>query len=54
MAGKRNHYECQQCGYQTPRWLGRCPECGAWGGLTEVSVPAAAPAPRSGSPVSLD
>ena len=21
---------CQECGYNTPKWLGRCPECGAW------------------------
>ncbi len=36
MAGRRSHFECQQCGYQAPRWLGRCPDCGAWGSLTEV------------------
>ena len=53
MAGKRNHYECQQCGHQTPRWLGRCPDCGAWGGLTEVPAPAAGPAPRGGAVVSM-
>lgn len=21
---------CQSCGYQTPKWLGRCPDCGQW------------------------
>ena len=26
---------CQACGYRTPRWLGRCPECGEWGSLSE-------------------
>jgi DNA repair protein RadA/Sms len=36
MAGKKSYYECQQCGYQAPRWLGRCPDCGTWGSLTEV------------------
>lgn len=35
MAKIRTHFECQQCGYQTPRWMGRCPECGGWGTLTE-------------------
>lgn len=34
--GKRSYYECQQCGHQTPRWLGRCPDCGTWGSLAEV------------------
>ncbi len=43
MAGKRSHFECQQCGYQAPRWLGRCPDCGAWGSLVEVLAPAGAP-----------
>lgn len=35
MAKIRTHFECQQCGYQTPRWMGRCPECGGWGTLLE-------------------
>ena len=48
MAGKRSYYECQQCGYQAPRWLGRCPDCGAWGSLTEVLVPAGSPSGVSG------
>lgn len=26
---------CTNCGYQTAKWLGRCPECGAWGTLEE-------------------
>ncbi|MBJ7513895.1 MAG: DNA repair protein RadA, partial [Acidimicrobiia bacterium] len=33
---------CTDCGAQTPRWLGRCPECGAWNTLVEeVAVPQA-------------
>lgn len=35
MARIKTHFECQQCGYQAPRWLGRCPECGNWGTLVE-------------------
>lgn len=23
-------FQCQQCHYETPQWLGRCPACGAW------------------------
>jgi DNA repair protein RadA/Sms len=30
-----NPYICQQCGYQSIKWLGRCPECGAWESLIE-------------------
>jgi len=36
---RHSHFECQQCGYQTPRWLGRCPDCGTWGSLTEAVPP---------------
>ena len=28
-------YVCQSCGYQTPKWLGKCPECGQWSSLVE-------------------
>jgi DNA repair protein RadA/Sms len=28
-------FACQECGAQSPKWLGRCPECGAWNTLAE-------------------
>ena len=28
MAKAKSVYVCSSCGYETPRWLGRCPECG--------------------------
>lgn len=28
-------YICQQCGYQSPTFLGKCPECGIWNSLVE-------------------
>src|SRR5687768_10826348 len=28
-------FACQECGAQSPKWLGRCPECGAWNTLVE-------------------
>ena len=28
-------YICQNCGYQTPKWLGKCPDCGQWDSITE-------------------
>lgn len=31
-------YVCQQCGYDTSKWLGRCPGCGAWNSLKEEFV----------------
>jgi DNA repair protein RadA/Sms len=34
----KTHYSCQQCGYQSPKWLGRCPDCGEWNTLSEEAV----------------
>ncbi len=28
-------FVCQECGYDSPSWLGKCPECGAWNSLRE-------------------
>ena len=32
---KRSIFACQQCGAQSPKWLGRCGQCGAWDTLVE-------------------
>ena len=29
-------FRCATCGATTPRWVGRCPGCGEWDGMTEV------------------
>ena len=28
-------FECQSCGYNSAKWLGRCPECGSWNAFVE-------------------
>ena len=39
MSGRaRSVFGCSACGAQTPRWLGKCPECGAWNTLVEEAV----------------
>ena len=35
MAKVRSTYACTACGYESPRWVGRCPGCGAWNTLEE-------------------
>ena len=35
MAKAKTIYVCSECGYETPRWLGKCPECGSWNTLLE-------------------
>jgi len=36
---KRTFYTCQQCGWQSAKWLGKCPECNSWNTLIEEIVP---------------
>ena len=38
MSKSFSQYVCQQCGYQSPSFLGKCPECGEWNSLVETSV----------------
>ena len=35
MARSNSIFICQQCGYKSPTFLGRCPECNTWGSLVE-------------------
>lgn len=32
---ERTLYVCGECGYETPRWMGKCPGCGSWNTLVE-------------------
>ncbi|MET8578148.1 DNA repair protein RadA [Streptomyces sp. NPDC005012] len=43
----RPSYRCTECGWQTAKWLGRCPECHAWGTVEEYG---SAPAVRTTAP----
>jgi DNA repair protein RadA/Sms len=46
----RTTYACADCGSSTPRWVGRCPSCGAWNTLVEEVVERSGP-PRASGPV---
>lgn len=35
---QRTQFECQACGYISPKYLGRCPNCGAWNEMMEVKI----------------
>src|SRR5688572_14816994 len=37
-------FVCQECGGQSPKWMGRCADCGAWNSLVEERAADAAPA----------
>ena len=47
--GPKTVYVCSSCGYETPRWLGKCPECGEWSTLSERAVAVVAPVAKSRS-----
>src|ERR1051326_3371526 len=40
----RTSFRCQECGYSSPRWLGRCPECEHWNSFVEEEEVSARPA----------
>jgi len=35
MKKEKSIFRCQECGYQSPQWIGRCPDCGGWDTLLE-------------------
>ncbi|HZX43089.1 MAG TPA: DNA repair protein RadA [Myxococcaceae bacterium] len=39
MAKPRTHFTCQSCGFQSAKWLGRCPDCSGWNTLVEEVAP---------------
>ena len=53
MSKTRTQFVCQQCGSTSPKWMGRCPDCGEWNTLVETIVeskersPLSYAAPRS-------
>ncbi len=38
MAKDKSIYSCSDCGGTTPKWLGKCPHCGAWNSLVETAA----------------
>ncbi len=35
MAKVKTSYRCQECGYESPKWLGKCPSCNSWNSMVE-------------------
>jgi len=49
---KKTIFVCQQCGRESLKWLGRCPECQQWNSFVETTVTATVTPSRSLSPLS--
>ncbi len=55
MSRPRTVFVCQNCGAESPKWLGRCPDCDQWNTYVETIVQAPSPGkrPTSGSAVAV-
>lgn len=47
MSKARTVFSCQNCGTQSPKWLGRCPECKAWNSFVEETYEQQIPAKQN-------
>ena len=36
--GKKTVFFCQECGYESPKWMGQCPACRQWNTFVEETV----------------
>ena len=51
MAKVYSEFVCQQCGYKSPSFLGKCPNCGEWNSLVETT---AVSQPGGGKPLNIE
>ncbi|MBF0463576.1 MAG: DNA repair protein RadA [Nitrospirae bacterium] len=35
MSKTKTIFQCQSCGFSSPKWVGKCPDCGSWNSFTE-------------------
>lgn len=61
MAKTKTVFFCSECGHEGAKWMGRCPDCGAWNTFTEEKAPvsrgnvrSAGPMARRGEPTPLN
>ncbi|WP_100405967.1 DNA repair protein RadA [Bacillus solitudinis] len=47
MAKKKTKFICQECGYESAKWMGKCPGCQAWNSMVEEFEPSAKQSSRS-------
>ena len=34
----KSQFVCQNCGYSSPKYLGKCPNCGSWNSMVEEVI----------------
>ena len=47
MPKKKTSFQCSACGYENPRWMGKCPACGAWNTMDEIMAAPEEAAPKA-------
>ncbi len=47
----KTSYVCSECGHREPKWMGKCPDCGAWDSFVEETVSASPETGRVSAPV---
>src|SRR5512141_1771742 len=50
MSKVKTVFSCQACGFESSKWLGRCPDCGEWNSFVEERQEAVAPAGKGRTP----
>ncbi|MBM3241344.1 DNA repair protein RadA [Candidatus Poribacteria bacterium] len=46
MPKEKTRFVCQECGNVSPKWMGKCPDCGKWNSFIEEAAPVARPRSR--------
>lgn len=54
MAKDKTAYVCSNCGYESPKWLGKCPSCGQWNTFQEVVIHKESPAKSASASIGHD
>lgn len=47
MAKNKTVYICSNCGYESPKWYGKCPTCGEWDSLNEEQIITTSASPKA-------
>lgn len=51
---RKTAYVCTECGYDAPKWSGKCPSCGEWNTMQEVTISAGAQGQGGGHAARMD
>ncbi|MBR4381290.1 MAG: DNA repair protein RadA [Bacteroidaceae bacterium] len=54
MAKDKTAYVCSNCGYDSPKWLGKCPSCGQWNTFQEIVIHKDSPAKTASASMAMD